>query len=238
MTENNPITQNAFILAAGRGSRMMPITRDIPKPLVKVGNETLLRRTLDQLKIVGIKNTTINLHYLGEKIEEDLKDYKGLNITYSKEDTLLDTGGGLKNALHTISSDVFFIASGDGYLIDTKESAFNNMLKAWDPQKMDILLLLQPISSMVLTEGIGDYDLKPDGQATRSQEKTGSHMFTSIRLAKKSIFANCPDGAFSFLECMDKAEKDGRLYGIANTGMWHHISTPQDLQTVNESLSA
>ena len=237
MTESDLITHSAFVLAAGRGSRMMPITQNIPKPLVTVNNETLLRRTLDQLKIVGIKNITINLHYLGNKIEEELKDYEELKITYSKEDTLLDTGGGIKNALNTIPDDVFFITSGDGYLIDQRGNALQRMLKAWNPQKMDILLLLQPTSSMTLTTGIGDYDLKQNGMATRSHDKTGSHMFTSVRLVKKTIFSNCPEGAFSFLECMDQAEKEGQLYGIEHHGMWHHISTPQDLQTVNESLA-
>ena len=217
---------------------MMPITQDIPKPLVKVGNETLIRRTLDQLQIVGIKNITINLHYLGNKIEEELEDFLDASITYSKEETLLDTGGGIKNALDTIPDKVFFITSGDGYLVDIDRNgdALHKMLNAWDPKKMDILVLLQPVSSMVLTQGIGDYDFQTDGKVMRSHNKSGTHMFTSVRLVKKSIFDGCPDGEFSFLQCMDKAEENGTLYGIENPGMWHHISTPDDLKNVNESL--
>ena len=99
---------------------------------------------------------------------------------------------------------------------------------------MDMLLLLQPLKSMTLTRGLGDYDIAPDGQAIRSHNKTGTYMWTSIRLCKPSLLDGAPDGPFSFLQVLDQVEATGRLFAVINDGDWHHISTPADLENVNK----
>jgi MurNAc alpha-1-phosphate uridylyltransferase len=101
---------------------------------------------------------------------------------------------------------------------------------------MDVLLLLQPVDQMELTHGVGDYDIDASGHIIRTSDKSGSHMFTGIRIVHPRIFDNTPEGAFSFLQCMDKAQQQSKLHGISYDGQWHHISTPEDLQSVNEIL--
>lgn len=237
-----PVTKSAFILAAGFGTRMRPLTDTIPKPMAKVQDRPLLDHILDKLQAHGINHVTINLHYLGDIIESYYQDYAPINITFSKEDDVLETGGGIKYGLHTIPEDVFFIINGDALWIDandnkdTGDTALQALTNHWNPDDMDILLLLQPVDTMTVTHGVGDYDIDPHGRAIRSRDKTGRYMFGGIRLTKKSIFDAMPHGKFSYLDLMDQAEKQGRLFAIPNHGEWHHISTPADLTAANSHL--
>ncbi len=234
MNKNNK-PNHAFILAAGQGTRLRPYTDTVPKPLVSINDRPLLDYTIDKLKKSGIQNLTINAHYLGDSIVNYAQSIKGLTVQISREDALLDTGGGIKNALNTIGNNPFYIINGDALWDDNEIGVFDRLADAWNPEKMDILLLLQPLSQMHLTEGVGDYDIKDNGQAVRSLDKTGSMMFGGIRIANPDIFDNTPDGAFSFLTLMDKAENEDRLYAVVHDSNWHHISAPQDLERVDEA---
>jgi MurNAc alpha-1-phosphate uridylyltransferase len=233
--------EKAFILAAGLGTRMKPLTDTIPKPMVQVGKRSLLERTLDHLKDYGVSEVVINTHYKAQAIEEYVASYKDLNITLSHEDLLLDTAGGIANGMQHFSAakadEDFFVLSGDGLWTDgAHEAALERLAEAWDPEAMDILMLLQPVSSFSLTEGVGDYDILPTGRAVRSLNRTGSHMFTSIRINSPRIFADAPAGAFSYLTLMDAAQQAGRLYGLEHDGEWHHISTLDDLMAVDTAF--
>ena len=104
----------AFLLAAGKGKRLLPFTEDNPKPLVKVGGVSLIERIIKTLKNTNIEEIVINLHHRGEKIVNllgDGSDY-GLKISYSLEKELLGTGGGIQNALHHFE-EPFFVLSSD-----------------------------------------------------------------------------------------------------------------------------
>jgi len=223
------ISNTAFILAAGLGTRLRPHTNDRPKPLVEVNNKTLLTRTLDHLHDAGITKTVLNTHYLADQIPAHLESRTDIECIFSHEPDLLDTGGGIKKMLHHFDA-AFFTLSGDGLW---NGDALTQMKAAWNPETMDILILIQPITSMHLTKGIGDYDLDPEGRATRSLDQSGDYMFTSIRIHHPRIFENTPDGAFSYLQCLDAAQSAGRLHGLIHTNDWHHISTPEDLAAVN-----
>lgn len=224
----------AFILAAGFGTRLRPITNERPKPMADVCDKTLMNRTIDHLKNAGITEMVVNSHYRADQLAEHLATRTDVKIHISHEPEILDTGGGIKNALEHFNGEDFFVLSGDGLWSDpANKTALSELNDIWDPEKMDILMLLQPVETMTVTKGIGDYDLDNEGHAVRSKTQDGAHMFTSIRINRSSIFKNTPDGAFSYLTLMDKAEQDGRLYGLVHEGDWHHISTPDDLTAVN-----
>jgi len=89
-----------MVLAAGLGTRLRPLTDDRPKALVEVGGRTMLELTLERLKRFGVREAIVNTHHYAEMIEEYLRknDNFGMRIEVSREDTLLDTGGGLKKA--------------------------------------------------------------------------------------------------------------------------------------------
>ncbi len=226
----------AFILAAGFGTRMRPLTDHCPKPLVEVAGRSLINRTLDHLELSEINDVMINTHYLGDILIDHLKTRTYPDITFSREEEILDTGGGIKKALGFFGDEPFYVLSGDGLWEDGPEgNALRRMADFWNPEEMDILILLQPAASMTLTKAVGDYDLEPDGRAVRSRDKTGTYMFTSMRINHPRVFENTPDEPFSYLEIMDRAQEQGRLYGLVHDGEWHHISTPEDLEAVNEA---
>ncbi len=228
------IPHKAFILAAGLGTRMKPITDTIPKPLVTVAGVSLLERTLDQLQHFGVDDVVINTHHLSQQIPDRLKNRTGQKLTFSYEPVLLDTAGGIKKMLLHFGGEPFFVLSGDGLWTDKKsEEALSRLAAKWNPETMNILILLQPVSRMKLTRGVGDYDILPDGRAVRSRTKSGTHMFTSMRINHPRIFDGVPDGISSYLPLLDKAESDVRLFAIEHTGNWHHISTPADLKAVD-----
>ncbi len=235
-TVNDFKPDHAFILAAGKGTRLRPYTDDRPKPMVPVNGVPILDYILEKLEKSGVTKTTINLNYLGDRIEKHLEDRSSSTITFSNETVLLDTGGGVKKALHTMGRNPFYIINGDALWTDKGESALDRLAKNWNPEIMDILLLLQPVQNMTLTHGVGDYDLNEKGHAVRSLDRTGTYMFGGIRIAKPEVFENTPDNAFSFLSLMDKAQEQGRLYGLIHEGDWHHISTPEDLERVNAMM--
>ena len=107
--------KRAMILAAGFGKRLQPLTNDCPKPLLKIGNKTLLSNTLELLNQFGIKEVVINVHYLQNKIISYIKDNKfKMTITISNEnEEILDTGGGVYNALKHFSNESFLVINPD-----------------------------------------------------------------------------------------------------------------------------
>ncbi len=227
--------EKAFILAAGLGTRMQPITFSTPKPMVEVAGQSLLSRTLDGLIEAGVKEAVINTHHLPQQIRTILSERKEINISFSHEPVLLDTAGGIKKMLHIFGNDPFYVLSGDGLWTDAPgQNALRGMAATWNPEIMDILILLQPVSAMKVTAGVGDYDIKSDGRAIRSRGKNGTHMFTSMRINHPRIFAGLTAAPSSYLPLLDRAETKGRLFAIEHTGNWHHISTPEDLKAVNK----
>lgn len=227
----------AFILAAGKGTRMRPLTDTLPKPMICIDGKPMIDHTIDALKKDGIKQIGINLHYFGNKLEEHLAPRDDVKILFFKEHVLLDTGGGIRNATRKMGDNPFFILSGDSFWTDGgSKTVFQRLTEAWDPEKMDMLFLLQPVDKMQLTKGVGDYVFKEDGRIERKTDQSGTHMFTSIRIMKPTILRGTPDGPFSFLDVMDKCEREEKLYGLEHDGQWHHISTPKDVEAVNTHL--
>ncbi len=233
--------KSAFITAAGRGERLRPLTDALPKPLVPVGGVPILDRVMAGLEAAGVGDITLNIHHLGDAIRAHLADRRGpRRPKISAEETLLDTGGGVFNGLELVKGDPFFVVSGDSFLEDGPGgNPFARLAAAWDEDRMDILLLLQPVEKMTLTPGIGDYTIGADGRCARSRDRSGTHMFTSTRLCRRSIFNGRAAGsAFSFLDLFDAAERQGRLFGLVHDGAWHHITTPQDWERTNAHFAA
>ncbi len=194
-----------IILAAGKGTRLRPYTDTMPKPMVSVAGKSIIHRTLEKLAAQGVSDVVVNLHHLAPVLEEHLAGISAPRIILSQEDDLLDTGGGLKRALHHFAGDPFFIINGDALWDEGEAPALQALAERWHPDKMDILMLLEPKELMTLTEAVGDYHLAGDGRAMRAKDKSGDYMFTGIRIAHPRIFDGAPDGAFSFLTLMDKA---------------------------------
>ena len=104
-----------MILAAGKGTRLLPLTESIPKPMILINSEPLIVHQIRWLKRAGIREFVLNVHHLGEQIEASLGSgrHLGVNITYSRETDLLDTGGGIARALEYLGDSPFVVMNGD-----------------------------------------------------------------------------------------------------------------------------
>lgn len=220
----------AFILGAGIGSRMRPFTDHTPKPMAEVGGETLISRTIQKCIDAGVTKLFVNTHHLAEKLEAHI----GGKARILYEPQLLETGGGIKKAIPHLSGKPFYILSGDAWWRDGNTSVFEQLATAWNDD-LDLLLVLQRIDGMNVTLGVGDYHLE-NGKARRALDQKGDYIFASMRLCHPRLFDGTPDGPFSFLSLMDKAEAQGRLGGIELDGVWQHLSTEEDVAAVNEWL--
>ena len=235
--DHNKIT--AFILAAGLGTRLKPYTDTMPKPMVPLSGIPLIGHIFDRLKQSGIINVVVNLHHKADILRDYFKTRPDINITESFETELLETGGGAKKALPLLGNNPFLMINGDAFWLDKPpHNLLDELCAAFDETKMDILLLLYPIEKMILTEGVGDYDMDANSHAIRHHDKRGQYMFAGVRLCHPRVFTNAPDGKFSFLKLMDEAESKGRLFAHVYQGDWHHISTPEDLTAVEHALDA
>lgn len=229
----------AFILAAGRGNRLRPYTDTLPKPLVPVAGKAIIDYVIEGAVKAGVREITVNLHYMADKLAAHLGARTDARFTLSHEEELLDTGGGLKYGLRGMGDGPFYILSGDSFWDNGPSGdALQRMAAAWDPEKMDLLLLLQPLERMHTEHRVGDYNIGIGGKAVRARDRTGTHMWTSMRICDARLFEDTPEGPFSFLTLMDRAEARGRLYALVHDGEWYHITTPDDLAAITDALAA
>jgi MurNAc alpha-1-phosphate uridylyltransferase len=228
---------NAMVLAAGLGLRMRPITLTLPKPLVPVAGRTMLDRVLDHLDQVEAERKVVNLHWLGETIRSHLDGRQ--DIVFSQEPELLETGGGVAKALPLLGADPFFVCNADMVWTDEGEPALKRLARAYDPARMDGLLLLQPVETAFGYDGSGDFHRLGDGRlARRTPDETAPLMFAGVQILHPRLFEGHPGGAFSLNLLYDKAIAAGRLFGLVHDGGWYHIGTPPALAEAEALLGS
>ncbi len=245
MTGIKPHT--AMVLAAGRGERMRPLSDHTPKPLLSVAGQSMLRHTLDALRDFGVKRAVVNVHYLAEQVRAHLADYEGLDIVFSPEPELLETGGGTKLALPLLGAEPFFIVNADSVWRDAPgTSSLASLCRAWRPEQMDVLLMLSDTrTAFGFNPELGDYFIEGSFNAARAARllRAGTKtprpfVYNSLQLVSPKIYANAPAGRFSNLLLWDALEQQGRLWGWQHEGQVYHVGTPEALAEVNRLLSA
>ena len=241
MTQTAPIIERGFILAAGEGQRMRPLTETCPKPLLNVGGQPMIDYALDQLVAARVKQVVVNLNYLGEMLEDHLQSRQDIDITLSWEDERLETGGGVKKALDAFGNDPFYVLNGDVILTDTNhnnQTFLDHLHSSWNEEAMDLLLLLYPKDKLDDYAGQGDYHYDPTTHkiSYRGDHEQADYLFAGPRIVHPRLFNDSPDGGFSFLELFHKAQREGRLFGAIHRGAWHHVGTPDALHLTDKIL--
>jgi MurNAc alpha-1-phosphate uridylyltransferase len=156
-----------------------------------------------------------------------------------REEQLLETGGSVKNALPLLGNGPYFILNGDGLWRDGSRPMLSRMEAAWDPARMDALLLLHPIERAIGREpkDRGDYFVEPGGRTRhRGTAASAPYMFASVSICDSRLFRDSPEGPFSLLKLWSRAEAAGRLQGIVHDGDWFHVGTPQALAAAETLL--
>jgi MurNAc alpha-1-phosphate uridylyltransferase len=228
--------KSAMVLAAGLGKRLRPITDGMPKPLVEVAGRPLILHALDRLALAGVERAVVNLHYKSEMIEAALFGRTHPRIEYSREAELLETGGGVKQALPLLG-ETFFALNGDVFWLDGFEPALTRLATYFDPKRMDALLLMQRTVWATGYEGLGDYFVDPVGAPRRRREREiAPYIFAGIQILHRRLFEGVDDTVFSLKKLYDRAEDAGRLGAIVHDGEWFHIGTPEGLDATRTRL--
>ncbi len=217
-----------MILAAGLGKRMNHYTKKNPKPLIKIGNETLIENTIKKLESNKFKKIVINIFYLKNKIKKKLKYKFKTKIIFSEEKTLLNTGGGIKNALNFLKSKEFFVINSD-IIWEEKKNPFNQLKKYWNSRKMDALLLLYPKK-----KDKGDYNINKSHNIIINNDP--KYIFTGIQIVKSKLFANTRKKIFPLSFIYDKLILKKKIYGLVYKGTWNHIGTLENLKEYKKML--
>lgn len=229
----------AFVLAAGLGQRMRPLTDDRPKPMVALAGRPLIDHVLDRLVAAGIERAVVNVHYKADVLTAHLQARVRPRIELSDERTLLlDTGGGVVRALPMLGTDPFLIHNSDTVWIENGVSNLDRLMRAWDPLRMDSLLLLAEQRSSIGYDGRGDFRRAADGGLTRRpRDEISPHVFAGISIAHPRMFNDAPDGAFSLNVLWDRAIAKGRLFGIVLDGLWMHVGTPASVIEAEQRIA-
>lgn len=219
-----------MILAAGLGSRMRPLTDKTPKPLVEVDGKPLLQYSLDAAKEAGIENLVVNVHHLADQIENYLHYQSSFDVTISDERVeLLDSGGGITNALPLINDNTFMLLNADTFWLDDqsqKQSNLSTLISMFDENKMDILLMCVPISHTTGHTGKGDFKIDNQGKLERYKGiEKDALIYAGVAILHRRIFDGIIDKKFSLNRCFDQAISHDRLFGHIMHGSWLTVGT-------------
>ncbi len=228
----------AMVLSAGFGLRMRPLTDHMPKPLVKVAGQPLLDHVLDKLAAAGITEAVVNVHYLPDQIIDHVASRTRPRVIISDErNQVLGTGGGVVKALPLLGDQPFFLMNSDTMWIDGVQSNLVRLAQAFDPARMDMLLLMAPTASSIGYGGRGDYAMLPDGALRKRREhQVVPFVYAGAAIMSPSIFAGAPKGEFSLTRTFDEANEKERLFGLRLDGVWMHVGTPDAVQAAEDAF--
>ncbi len=237
MTSLPLASDTAMVMAAGLGKRMRPLTASQPKPLVRVAGKPLIDHALDRLADSGVERAVVNVHYLADALEAHLGERSRPEITISDERAeLLETGGGMIKAKDNLP-DPFFCLNADNIWLDGPKSAFHDLSRCWDPERMDALLLLVSHARAMNFRGPGDFHMDPEGRLSRRKPgRIAPFIFTGIQLVSHRLLRDAPEGKFSTNLLWTRAIEEGRLFGVSFTGQWFEVGTPQAIAPTEDAL--
>jgi len=221
---NRPHT--AMVLAAGLGTRMRPLTDDRPKALVELAGKTLIDHMLDRLVQAGVRRAVINVHAFADRLETHLRTRSDLEIVISDErEALLETGGGLKKARPLLGDDPIWVTNIDS--VWTDDRALERVLGAWDPERMDDLLMTIPLVRTMGFDGAGDFFIDKQGRLShRGAAPAAPLAHMGVHIIRTQTIEAWPDGRYSVFGHWMEMAKRGRLHGVVTEGLWMHVGDP------------
>lgn len=229
----------AIVLSAGLGTRMRPLTLTKPKPMIEVAGKALLDHALDALQEAHVTHTVVNVHYLADQIEEHLRHRDCPEITISDErDLLLNSGGGVAMAATYLDPAPFFVLNADSFWLDRNQRALTAMGVEFDPDQMDILMLLARAEDSIGFSGAGDFFMDQSGRLTRRGEADSAPcIYAGALLVQPHLFVDLAGTPFNLNRLFDDAIKDGRLFGTWLNGLWLHVGTPEAIAEAEAAIS-
>ena len=213
---------NLMILAAGYGKRMNNLTHSIPKPLLKINNKELLRHNIDFFTNLGCKKIIINTHYLHNKIQNFIEQYYlDRNIILSHEPTLLNTGGGIKNALRFLGDNNFIATNSDILWKAHNSEDVLKFINNYQEIETCKLLLAKDHNLEGLKKSTGDFKYE-DGLVTRWKKNDPYLYYTGLQIINPIVFKLMEEVSFSLNKLWDLLiDKDNLLGEISSSNIAH-----------------
>jgi MurNAc alpha-1-phosphate uridylyltransferase len=248
----DPSKTSVILLAAGHGTRMRPLTDKLPKPLLKVGDRSLIEHHIAKLSALGFKQIVINTAYLGEKIQQQLGNGEryGLTIRYSDESNTgaLETAGGIKNSLPLIDSDPFLVVNADIYsdfdfssLFEIKSDSLGCLVLVPNPHHNtagDFIINGQSIKDPSTKDPSTKDPSTEDPSINHQGEPEGNSTmtFSGIALYRKAMFSALPQGKLALGPILKRMIGSDKLVAVPYYGRWVDVGTPERLSELNSSL--
>lgn len=235
--------EDAMVLAAGLGTRLRPITDTMPKPLVPVAGKAMIDYGLDALAAAGVKRAVVNVHHFADQMIAHLAGRTAPEIILSDEtDQLMNSGGGLAKGLKLLNRDPVFVMNADLFWIGEKlgePSNLERLAEAFDPERMDMLLLCVKLEDTTGHNGKKDFSMDADGRLARYREGDGTPFVYAGAIAMMpALFDDAPGDAFNLNIYFDRAIETGRLFGLVMDGHWITVGTPDAIGAAEAVIGA
>jgi MurNAc alpha-1-phosphate uridylyltransferase len=218
-----------MLFAAGFGTRMGHLSRHRPKPLIPVAGRPLIDHALALVQAARTGAVVANLHYRPEMLEAHLQG-SGVH-TIREHPDILDTGGGLRNALSVLGPDPVVTINTDAVWVGP--NPIDLLENAWEPDRMDALLICVPIAQTSGHVGVGDFRIVQDGQLIRGTEV----VYSGVQILKTDLLHDVPETCFSLNVIWNQMAARGRLFGLGYPGQWCDVGHPGGIAEAETMLA-
>lgn len=223
---NHPTS--VMLFAAGFGTRMKHLTEDRPKPMIEVSGRPLIAHALDLAHEIEPDQIVANLHYKPQMLFEYLEP-RGVRAILEEPD-ILETGGGLKNALPVLGEEPVFTLNTDA--VWSGPNPLCLLRDAWDPARMDGLLVCMTQNNAIGHSGQGDFRIAPSGVLTRGAEE----IYAGAQVIKTDRLCCIAERTFSLNLLWDMMLAEGRLFGLSYPGKWCDVGHPDGIIAAEKLL--
>ena len=227
--------KKAIILGAGFGKRMRPITKKIPKPLIKINGVTLLENSIKFLSSLGVKHIVVNAHHLHKEMINFVKRKKfssKINVVVEKR-KILDTGGGILNASRKFKKQIFFVLNPDTIWRKGYRKEFRKLEKVYLKNKKSAMLLVSKSKSYDRSFK-GDFNLNSKNEILR--QKNNKFIFTGAQIINRSVFKKRKIKPFSMNKVWDDLIRNKELVGVTSRQKFFHINNYRIYKKLNKKV--
>ena len=226
------MVKQSMIFAAGLGTRMLPITSHLPKPLIKIYNKSILKTNIEKLLDAGFKKIIINAFHFSNKIVNEAKDYHPIVKVIIEKDRL-ETGGGVLNAIkqgYLEKEEPVRLLNGDIFWINEIYNSLDKIRNMWNSNQMDILLCLTKKENFFGYQGKGDFELLNPKKKVSSifLKNECPFAYTGLQIVKPELIST-KKKKFSIKEIIYKLCEQNKAFGYLDRNPWFHIGTYEDL---------
>jgi N-acetyl-alpha-D-muramate 1-phosphate uridylyltransferase len=224
-----------MLFAAGFGKRMLPLTADLPKPMIPVAGKPLIDHALALADAMPLLRKVVNLHYLPDPITRHLQNRNDL-VLLTESPRILETGGGLRNALPHLGPGPVFTLNTDA--VWSGPNPLQVLADHWDADRMDVLVLLVPAAQALGHPGTGDFALDAQGRISRAPGDVLDWIYVGTQIIRTEGLADVAERAFSLNLMWDRMIATGRAYGVAYAGQWCDVGRPEGIAVAETMLKA